>query len=188
MNTLNINKLYLLGICSLLLSDKFFETTHFTVEEILKNIEVNFTKKEIFEFEKEILKNLNYLLIQDSCVELFDLLCLHFDFDLGEYYLGNFFLQISLLNLFSYSFSKEIIALSAVYLTMKIFKNNHPNYSECFFFFNNSEYLIKDCSKYLRALAQKVKESCFKSCYENLKKKLESINLLFLVDDLDLYL
>lgn len=155
------SKLQLLGIVALLLSSKFIESFHPYMDDLCALCENAYTEKEILQFEKHVLQTLDYTLEQDSIVNFYDMLSLIFKFNLNEYYLGKYLLELSLLDTSFYKYGRTLIAFSVVYLVMKMNLERHPNYKKCFCYLkdrDSTEPQMKLCGKQILNLMEKTKE------------------------------
>ena len=87
------------------------------------------------------------------------MLSLIFNFNLKDYYLGKYLLEISLLDLNLFSFSRTIVAFSVTYLVMKFNIQNHPDYKKCFLYLSNKETeenQVKKCAKIILNLMENI--------------------------------
>ena len=159
---LNKDKLQLLGITALLISSKYVESKHPSMDELCLLCDNAYTKSQIVMFEKEILMKLDYTVVQDNIVNFFDIMCLFFNFTLKEYHFGKFLLEISILDLsLLIKYKKTLLVLSIIYLVMKMNIDKHPNYKKCFMFLKNrniTEPQVKLCGKAVLALLENVKK------------------------------
>ena len=159
---LHKDKLQLLGITALLISSKCIESKHPSIDELCLLCDNAYTKAQIVSFEKEILRKLDYVVVQDNIVNFFDIMCLFFDFTLKEYHFGKFLLEISILDLsLSIKYKKTLLVLSIVYLVMKMNIDKHQNYKKCFMFLKNrkvTEPQVKLCGKAVLVLLENVKK------------------------------
>ena len=168
--------LELLGICSLFISSKFFESIHIKIEDLLTLCENAYSKNEIISFERYLYSQINYEIEQDSIINLFDMLCLIFNFNLIEYNLGKFFLELTLLDIQFYEYQRTVIALAATYLVMKVNIQRHKNYKNCFLYLQNQKYdeiILKNCSKRILKLWKDVKK------YKKYNSSLQKFNLIY---------
>ena len=155
-------KLELLGICSLFISSKFFESIHIKIEDLLTLCENAYSKNEIITFERFLFSKINYEIEQDSIINLFDMMGLIFNFNLNEYNLGKFLLELTLLDIQFYEYQRTLIALAVTYLVMKVNIERHQNYKNCFLYLKNQkhdEILLKSCSKQILKLWNDIKIS-----------------------------
>ena len=86
------SKLQLLGICSLLISSKFIESSHPRIEDLSLICENTYSKEEIIFFEKILFEKIEYKIEQDNIINFYDMLSLIFNFNLKDYYLGKYLL------------------------------------------------------------------------------------------------
>ena len=155
----NKSKLQLLGISSLLISSKYIESFHPRIEDLSSLCEGAYSKDEIIIFEKILFEKIDYNLQQDNIINFYDMLALIFNFNLKDYYLGKYLLEISLLDLNLFSFSRTIVAFSVTYLVMKFNIQNHPDYKKCFLYLSNKETeenQVKKCAKIILNLMENI--------------------------------
>ena len=153
------SKLQLLGICSLLISSKFIESSHPRIEDLSLICENTYSKEEIIIFEKILFEKIEYKIEQDNIINFYDMLSLIFNFNLKDYYLGKYLLEISLLDLNLFSFSRTIVAFSVTYLVMKFNIQNHTDYKKCFLYLSNKETeenQVKKCAKIILNLMENI--------------------------------
>ena len=156
------SKLQLLGLVAILLSSKFIESCHPYMEDLCSLCDNAYTEKEIRFFEREVLKTLDYSIEQDPIVNFFDMLCLIFKFNLNEYYMGKYLLELTLLDSSFYKYRRTLLAFSAVYIVMKMNLERHSNYKECFSYLKNKESTeaqMKMCGKQILHIMDKTKET-----------------------------
>ena len=128
-------KLELLGICSLFISSKFFESIHIKIEDLLTLCENAYCKNEIILFERFLFSKINYEI---------------------------FLLELTLLDIQFYEYQRTLIALAVTYLVMKVNIERHQNYKNCFLYLKNQkhdEILLKSCSKQILKLWNDIKIS-----------------------------
>lgn len=172
--------LQLLGVCSYGLATKYMEMGYFSFEELNEFTDNSYSIEKIKNMEERLLKSINYNLIQGNFICFYDLLCLYFDFDLDEYYFGKYLLEISMLYMDVYSFSKIILSLTAVYLTMKYNVQKHPNYKECYSVTlsksDSAERKIKKCAIFMKKAYEEMKNnSKFKGSSEKYNNRIIQI-------------
>ena len=164
------NNLQLLGVSALLISSKYLETFHSTIDSLSQLCDGAYSSKEIIQFETILLNELNYTIVQDNLVNFYDLLSMIFNFDLDDYYLGKFLLEITLLDISFYKYKKTLLVFSVVYLVMKMNLSKHPDYKKCFFYLKDTECNereMKSLGKKILTLMDNVKgSSTFTSSYQ----------------------
>ena len=156
------SKLQLLGLVAILLSSKFIESCHPYMEDLCSLCDNAYTENEIKSFERVVLQTLDYTIEQDPIVNFFDMLCLIFKFNLNEYYMGKYLLELTLLDSSFYKYSRTLIAFSVVYIVMKMNLERHSNYKQCFSYLKDKESTeakMKMCGKQILHIMDKTKET-----------------------------
>ena len=144
------------------LSSKYTETNRIFMEDLGELCQNMYQKSEILLFEKQILKTLNYTIEPDCILDFYDMIALIFEFNVEEYHLGKYMMEISLLEVNLYEFSRVVVALSCAYLVMKINVERHSDYKKCFLFLRDrreTETLMKMCGKNILNIMDKIKST-----------------------------
>ena len=118
--TKNISKtkLQLLGICSLQVSSKYIELIHPTIKDLIELCEKCYTKKEIINFEKNLLKTNDYIIEQDQIINYYDLISLILKLNVICYFFGKMLLDFTLLDVNFYQYQKRTIIFSVLFLVL----------------------------------------------------------------------
>ena len=118
--TKNISKtkLQLLGICSLQVSSKYIELIHPTIKDLIELCEKCYTKKEIINFEKNLLQTNNYIIEQDQIINYYDLISLILKLNVICYFFGKMLLDFTLLDVNFYQYQKRTIIFSVLFLVL----------------------------------------------------------------------
>jgi hypothetical protein len=148
------NKLQLLGVGALLIACKFEESNYPDIDYIVYITDKAYCKNDIINFEKIILKTLNYEIIFPSILRFFDLLSLNFNLTEKEYYLGRYFCEIFLMDYRINKYPNSLIACTACYLVLKINKFENYRLVNCFKY--NSEKDLKSCAKEIFFLLENI--------------------------------
>lgn len=125
------SKLQLLGICSLQLSSKYIEQVHPSIEDLSDLCDKSYKKKEIVQFEKNLLQVNDYIIEQDHILNYYDLICLILKFNVKYYYFGKMLLDLTLLDIDFYKYQKNTIIFtvcSLVIYNSKMVDNMTDNY------------------------------------------------------------
>ena len=133
------NKLQLLGICSLQIASKYIEQIHPSINDLSDLCDKCYEKKEIIQFEKQLLQINDYIIEQDQVLNYYDLLCLILKFNIKYYYFGKMLLDLILLDINFYKYQKNTIVFSICYIIV-------CNYSRINSMTDNFDVFIKNYS------------------------------------------
>ena len=134
------NKLQLLGICSLQIASKYIEQIHPSINDLSDLCDKCYEKKEIIQFEKQLLQINEYIIEQDQVLNYYDLLCLILKFNIKYYYFGKMLLDLILLDINFYKYQKNTIVFSICYIIL-------CNYSVINSMTDNFDIFINDYSE-----------------------------------------
>ena len=134
------NKLQLLGICSLQIASKYIEQIHPSINDLSDLCDKCYEKKEIIQFEKQLLQINDYIIEQDQVLNYYDLLCLILKFNIKYYYFGKMLLDLILLDINFYKYQKNTIVFSICYIVL-------CNYSVINSMTDNFDIFINDYSE-----------------------------------------
>ena len=134
------NKLQLLGICSLQIASKYIEQIHPSINDLSDLCDKCYEKKEIIQFEKQLLQINDYIIEQDQVLNYYDLLCLILKFNIKYYYFGKMLLDLILLDINFYKYQKNTIVFSICYIIL-------CNYSVINSMTDNFDFFINDYSE-----------------------------------------
>ena len=134
------NKLQLLGICSLQIASKYIEQIHPSINDLSDLCDKCYEKKEIIQFEKQLLQINEYIIEQDQVLNYYDLLCLILKFNIKYYYFGKMLLDLILLDINFYKYQKNTIVFSICYIVL-------CNYSVINSMTDNFDIFINDYSE-----------------------------------------
>ena len=134
------NKLQLLGICSLQIASKYIEQIHPSINDLSDLCDKCYEKREIIQFEKQLLQINEYIIEQDQVLNYYDLLCLILKFNIKYYYFGKMLLDLILLDINFYKYQKNTIVFSICYIIL-------CNYSVINSMTDNFDIFINDYSE-----------------------------------------
>jgi G2/mitotic-specific cyclin-B, other len=122
----------LLGVSSLFLASKYEEIYPPELRDLILLTDKAYTKDQAIVMEREILKTLDYNITMPSSWRFFEKMCKNLTEE--EKSMGQYLLELSLIDEKMIKFSESILAACAVYLSKKIFKKDYeyslPVYSE----------------------------------------------------------
>ena len=160
------DKFQLLGIASLLISCKENEIAYPKIEEYVNMTDNAYTKKELFNMEIYIMKVLNFEILLPTSEEFYNIISKAFNFNKMEHYLGEYFLDSSLVDYEILKYKPSAIALACAYIVMKFYgiKGYEDLYSPRMIM--EDEYpkkTIKECANALCVLVKNLSKSTLKS-------------------------
>ena len=197
-------KLQLLGICSLQVSSKYIELIHPTIKDLVELCEKCYNKKEIINFEKNLLQTNNYIIEQDQIINYYDLISLILKLNVICYFFGKMLLDFTLLDVNFYQYQKRTIIFSVLFLVLNNlaminnmtdnlddyisqlkegknklqinYNNFDSNINYLFSFYPKKNYdLIFKCSEEIRNLFEKMSTNKYNSALQKYFVILEEI-------------
>ena len=115
-------KLQLLGIASLLISCKSQEIYFPQLKDFIDITDGAYKKEELITMENNILKILKFNIVSPTSNDFYNILSKAFNFDKTQFYFGRYFLESALIDYQMIKYKPSLIAVSCVYIVMKIFK------------------------------------------------------------------
>ena len=154
-------KLQLLGIASLLISCKENEIYYPKLELFINLTNNAYIKKELLEMEIQILQTLNFDILSPTAEEFYNILSKVFNFDKIQKFLGEYFLDSSLIGYGMLKYKPSVIAAACTYVVMKFNKINRYKelYSSKIINDNSPQKVIKDCARDLCFYVKKLSNS-----------------------------
>ena len=157
------NNLQLLGVTSLWLACKYEEVSVPLIRDCEYITANAYTAEQIKAMENDILKTLHYDITFPSVLAFYDLLAVNFGFSQNNYYQGRYLMELFLLDQRITKYKPHLVACSVVYLVMKLNKENFPEYSLIKLYTFEDERTLKDCSKDICYLLEKIEDTNLKS-------------------------
>jgi len=143
----------LLGLGCLYISSKFQEILYPQIKDCIEATDGAYTKEELLNMEKDILKTINYSILPPSQIDFFNIISKSFKFDEKQYYLGRYLMENTLIDYNMIKYPSSVIAVSCAYIAMKICKLN--NYKKLY-----SEHIIREkCPQ--KIIKETATELCF---------------------------
>jgi G2/mitotic-specific cyclin-B, other len=141
------NRLQLLGVTCFWIACKYEEITVPLLKDCEYITDNAYTQLEIKLMEKEVLATLNYEICFPTSISFYDILAVNFNFQEIHYHLGRYLLELFLLDARSNKYKASTVACAIIYLTMKLNKENFPEYALIKEFLTDEEKLMKECAK-----------------------------------------
>jgi hypothetical protein len=141
-------KFQLLGVTALLVASKHEEINTRPIIHFVFFTDNAFTKEEICEMERNILRVLNYEILSPTQHQFYEIICLILGLTKKEISFGRFLMESFMIDYKSTLYLPSLIACSTIYIVLKFFK--FRNYSIIYSDFFNSNYKIsavKECAK-----------------------------------------
>lgn len=158
----------LLGLGCLYISCKFYEIYYPQLKECVEATDGAYSKEDLLNIEKDILKTINYNLLSPSQDDFYNILSKYFGFNEKQYFLGKYFMENSLIDYNMIKYSPSVIAVSCIYIVMKFFKisNYKKLYSTSIIYEKCPQKIIKDTARELCFLVKNLNCSEFKAIKE----------------------
>jgi hypothetical protein len=157
------HKYQLLGACSLLIACKIEEIFYPELRDLEYICDKAYSKEEIIVFETEILKAIDYKIVPATCKRFFEIIAMKLKLSGFELHFCNMILELSLVEYQLAKILPSLIAVSAVYITLKIKKNENfecinkiEKFVNFFYFQSFPESEIKQCSQLLCSLLDNI--------------------------------
>ncbi len=176
----------LAGLASLYIASKYEEIYYPDPKEYVKVAAENFTKKDLYKMESEILKSLKYEILTTSPFELLSIINKSLSDNTNEIYcLAQYLLELSLLEYKMLKYLSSVKASAAMYIARKVLlKENSWNNELKTIFPNNNNGMVKNCAKEFSDLINYANSTSLKNC----KKKYTNIKYLNVADVFDEFL
>ena len=165
LNQITRAKLQLLGIASLLISCKSQEIYYPQLKELIDITDGAYVKNELLEMENTILKRLNFNIVSPTSNDFYKIIAKAFNFDKKNFYLGQYFLESSLIDYQMLKYSSSVIAVSCAYIVMKFFGINNYKilYSNDVVKEKCPQKVIKDAAREICFLVKNLSQSTLKA-------------------------
>jgi cyclin B len=160
--------LQLLGVASLLISFKSNEVYIPNLQHFIDTTGGAYTKSELLDMEKEILKTLNFEILFPTAEEFYSIISKFYHFTEVQNNLGYYFLDSSLIELDLLKYKPSTIGVACAYIVMKFFRLNGYKdlYSSKMVTENSPKKTIKECARELCFLVKSLSGSNLKSVKE----------------------
>ena len=122
--TIGRSQFQLLGIASLLISSKLNEIYWPKAEEYVCFTDNAYTLQELLKMEINIMKLLNFDILIPTAEEFYNIISKTYEFTKVQHFLGEYFLDSSLIDYQLLKFKPSIIGISCAYIVMKFFLIN----------------------------------------------------------------
>ena len=158
----------LLGVACLLISCKENEIFYPKLQDFVEISNHAYTKAELLKMEKYVLKVLNFEILYPTSEEFYNIISKTFNFNKTQHYLGEYFLDSSLLDYNNLKYNCSTIAVACAYIVMKFYKMNEYKdlYSFKMIIGDESHKNIKDCAKDLCFLVKNLSKSSLRETIE----------------------
>lgn len=154
-------KLQLLGIACLLISCKENEIYYPGTQEFINITNNAYNKYDLLKMEMHVLEILNFEILSPSADEFYNILSKFFNFNKEQKYLGEYFMDSSLVDYNMLKYKPSIIAMACSYIVMKFYGINKYKdlYSSKMIIGDSPQKSIKDCARDLCFLVKNLSHS-----------------------------
>jgi len=157
--------LQLLGVASLLIAFKSNEVYCPSLQQFIDITNDAYTKAELLDMEKEILRTLNFEILFPTAEEFYSIISRSYNFTEVQNNLGYYFLDSSLIEYALLKYKPSTIGVACAYIVMKFFRINGYKdlYSSKMVNENSPQKTIKECAKELCFLVKNLSVSNLKA-------------------------
>ena len=158
-------KFQLLGVASLLISCKENEIFYPKIVEFVNITDNAYSISELLNMTISILQTLNFEIFTSTPEEFYNILSKAFNFNKQQHYLGEYFLDSSLINYQILHYKSSVIAAACAYIVMKFsgIEGYKDLYSTRIIFDENPQKVIKVCARELCFLVKDLSSSHLKA-------------------------
>jgi len=158
-NSIEKKYLQLLGMAALLIACKESEIIFPSLNVILAFSENAYSKEELIHMERKIIKELNFDILAPTAEEFYEINAQFFNFSDEQKYLGEYFLDSSLIDSNFLKYRQSTVAVACCYIVMKFF-----NLSGVHLVIENTnvdvkQKEVKDCARELCFLVRNLSTS-----------------------------
>ena len=166
--TISKKNFQLLGIASLLISCKENEMYYPRTQEFIYMTNNAYTKNELLKMEAHVLNILNFEILSPSADEFYNILSKCFSFNKEQKFLGEYFMDSSLIDYKMLKYTPSIIATACAYIVMKFYgiKKYKDLYSSNMVMMDSPQKAIKDCARDLCFFVKNLSNSSLKATKE----------------------
>ena len=167
-NTILKKNFQLLGIASLFISCKENEIFYPGTQEFVNMTNKAYTKHELLKMEAHVLNVLDFEILSPSADEFYNILSKCFSFNKEQKFLGEYFMDSSLIDYKMLKYTPSIIAAACAYIVMKFYgiKKYKDLYSSNMVMKESPQKAIKDCARDLCFLVKNLSNSSLKATKE----------------------
>ena len=167
-NTILKKNFQLLGIASLFISCKENEIYYPGTQGFVNMTNKAYTKHELLKMEAHVLNVLDFEILSPSADEFYNILAKSFDFNKEQKFLGEYFMDSSLIDYSMLKYRPSIIAMACAYIVMKFYgiKKYKDLYSSNMVMKESPQKAIKDCARDLCFLVKNLSNSSLKATKE----------------------
>ena len=164
-NIIQKENFQLLGATCLLISCKENEVLYPSIQDFVNISNNAYTKKELLIMEKLVLKVLNFEILYPTSEEFYNIISRTFNFNKIQHYLGEYFLDSSLIDINILKYNASTIAIACAYIVMKFYKMDGYKilYTSKMIIGGESQKIIKKCARELCFLVKSLSNSPFQA-------------------------
>lgn len=169
------NKLQLITVASLLVACKYEEIFSPEIRDFVCILDKSYEKEDIVSMEKELLRTLKFDVTVATSLKFYEILNQKLFMDKSDFFFGRYLIELSLLNYKFNSYLPSLIACTACYIALTLFKKESEkkkNYKNFFKLVNYKHEELLECCMDLCFMY----ENADNMMYPALKKKFLSKN------------
>jgi len=140
-------KFQLLGVTALIIASKHEEINTPPIIHFVLETDNAFTKEEICEMERNILRILDYEILSPTQHQFYEIICLILGLTKKEINFGRYLMESFMIDFKSTLYLPSLIACSTMYIVLKFFKfRNYSIIHSDFFSSNHNISAVKECA------------------------------------------
>ena len=143
------NRLQLLGVVCLLIACKYEEIFSPEIRDFVCILDKSFEKEDILSMEKEVLTVLKFSVTVATSLKFYEILCIKINTSKIDFFFGKYLLELSLLNHKFLNYHPSLVASSALYIALILYKKETEKKKTQKIFFSLVNYKqeeLIDCS------------------------------------------
>jgi cyclin B len=149
----------LLGMAALLIACKESEVMYPTLNSFLAISDYTYTLQELKDMERRVIKKLDFDILAPTAEEFYEINAEYFEFTEKQRFLGEYFLDASLIDYGLLKYKQSTIAVACGYIVMKFFKLNGVHLILKNTFSDVKQKDVKNCARDLCFLVKNLSNS-----------------------------
>jgi hypothetical protein len=171
------NKLQLLGVVCLLIACKYEEIFSPEIRDFVCILDKSYEKDDILLMEKDVLKVLKFNVTIATSFKFFEILCVKTNLNKLESFIGRYLLELSLINHKFLDFHPSVIACSAFYMVLILYRKDSERKNLISFFYKNINYRQEEITECVLNLCFMLENADYEA-YGAVKKKFSTKQMM----------